>query len=130
MSIVRKVEPAHQRRAHEGVGEGEGHHHLPVSERFCQGEVREAVWEGPAVPGVLDGNIHGEKMMGVSKAESWSDLVLDGCSYAFLHHIYRPFPPIPSSPSLFMYSSTLQLSVTSHAHLHRDSANKLIFLEQ
>lgn len=60
MSVVGPVEPAHERRAYPGEGPGEGPEQGPVSERFCHGEVREPMWEGPAVPGVLDGDIHGE----------------------------------------------------------------------
>lgn len=60
VSIVRPVEPAHERRAYPGEGPGEGPEQGPVSERFCQGEVRMPMWVGPTVPGILDGNIHDE----------------------------------------------------------------------
>lgn len=60
MSIVGPVEPAHKQRAHPGEGPGEWPHHWPVSERFGHGEVRKSMWERPAVPGILDGDIHGE----------------------------------------------------------------------
>lgn len=71
------------------------------------------------------------KTVGMRVADCWFDLVWDGCCCSLLHCIYRPFPPIP--PRLCLCSLPLRPplpSVTSHAHLHSDSANRLIFLEQ
>lgn len=56
MSIVGPVKPRQEGRADPGEGPEEG----PVSQWFCQVQIKEAVWEGLAVPGVLNGNIHGE----------------------------------------------------------------------
>ena len=78
MAIVEPVEPAHERRAHPREGPGQGPDKWPISERFCQGEVRESMWEGPAVPGILDGDIHDENPEGdvktVGKREVWFGL--------------------------------------------------------
>ena len=60
MSIVGPVEPAHERRADPGERPGERPDQWPVNERFCKGKVREPIWEGPTVPGILDGDIHDE----------------------------------------------------------------------
>lgn len=58
MAIFSPVEPAHEGRARPGRGPGKGPDEWPVDERFCQGEVGESVWEGPTVPGKLDGDLH------------------------------------------------------------------------
>jgi len=59
VSIFGPVEPACERRAHPGEGPGKGPEG-PIRERLCQGDVREPMWEGPTVPGILDGDIHDE----------------------------------------------------------------------
>lgn len=59
-----------------------------------------------------------------------ADLVWDGCCCALLHWIYRSFPPIQARLCLCSPPLHPLPFVTSHAHLHMDSANSLIFLEQ
>lgn len=89
--IFRPVEPACEQRTHPGEGPGEGPHQGPISERFCQGEVSQPMRKGPAIPGVLDGDIHDE-MSEVMKNEVLGSV---GCCCALLLYIYRPFPPNP-----------------------------------
>lgn len=60
MAIVEPVEPAHKGRAHPGERPGQGPDKWPIRERFCKGEVRKSMWEGPTVPGILDGDVHVE----------------------------------------------------------------------
>lgn len=60
MAIVGPIEPAHKGWAHPGEGPGHGPDKWPIRERFRHGEVRESMWEGPTVPGILDGDIHDE----------------------------------------------------------------------
>lgn len=60
VAIVRPAEPAHDGRAHPGEGPGQGPEKWPIRERLCHGEVGEARWEDSTVPGILDGDIHGE----------------------------------------------------------------------
>lgn len=93
MPIFRPVEPAHERRPDPRKGPGEGPDQWPLSERFCQGEVRESKWEGTAVPGILDGDIHSENPAEMKrKADFWCDFACDGCCCALLNCIYRLFP--------------------------------------
>lgn len=69
MAIVGPVEPAHEGRAHPGKGPGQGPHNWPISERFCQGEISESMWEDAPVPLILDRDVHDEipKEMGKKK---------------------------------------------------------------
>ena len=60
MTVFRPVEPTAERGATPREGPGRRPDKRPVGERFCQGEVGEAMWESPTVPGILDGDIHDE----------------------------------------------------------------------
>lgn len=60
VAIVGPAEPAHDGRAHPGERPGQGPEKRPIGERLCHGEVGEARWEDPTVPGKLDGDIHDE----------------------------------------------------------------------
>lgn len=78
VTILWPVDPPHEGRAYPGERPGEGPHHWPVNERFCQGEVSEAARQGPAVPGVLNRNVHGDMRAVLVREQSWS-LVWDRC---------------------------------------------------
>lgn len=60
VAIVGPAEPAHDGRAHPGERPGQGPENRPIGERLGHGEVGEARWEDPTVPGKLDGDIHDE----------------------------------------------------------------------
>lgn len=61
VAIVRPAEPAHDGRAHPGEGQGQGPEKRPVRDGLCHGEVGEARWEDPTMPGKLDRDIHDEE---------------------------------------------------------------------
>lgn len=61
VTIVRPAEPAHDGRAHPGKGPGQGPEKWPIRDRLCHGEVGDARWEEPTMPGKLDRDIHGEE---------------------------------------------------------------------
>lgn len=95
VSIIEPVKPVQEGRADPGQGPKEG----PVSQWFWRVEISESVWEGLAVPGVLNGNIHGESWKTYRSEESlW---LRDGAVFSCIAFIRKPIQP------------------TSHAHLHQ-----------
>lgn len=87
VAIVRPAEPAHDGRPHPGEGPGQGPEKWPIRERLCHGEVREARWEDPTVPGILDGDIHGseEDVTTMGKHEVWLSLELVPVQFPAAH---------------------------------------------
>lgn len=61
VAIVRPAEPAHDGRAHPREGPGQGPEKWPIRDRLCHGEVGEARWKDPTMPGKLDRDIHDEE---------------------------------------------------------------------
>lgn len=126
VAIVRPAEPAHDGRTHPGEGPGQGPEKWPIRDRLCHGEVGEARWEGPAVPGKLDRDIHDEEERSCNNGGSAQGLAWSRTGTSAVSCSSFIGPSLPSHPTVIVHCvATLPtvLSGTMVSTIHPSAAH-------